>query len=253
MGNLTKEQNLALKGLTAEERMNIIRGWYQSGQITKQQFDYLSLKQIKKEISKKYPVPQKPQREHKKTEEEKFMTVLRHRLNTRLNYYLVNRSTEAPLITTEELKDFKGYLNMYPLYREEIHSLIELGLRYPNDALNKLCTEFMKSIKNEKLPCSNLWCLLWAENHLVPNDTIRLMLDEDGNLDKYFSKFSLRTLIPSIKAHQEKESLRLSVALAKPTKSSEEETAKQKDIERKTQRLEMFNDLIAKIDSYLSC
>jgi len=41
MGNvLTKEQNLAHKGLTADERMEKIRGWYQTGEISKQQFDY---------------------------------------------------------------------------------------------------------------------------------------------------------------------------------------------------------------------
>jgi len=198
-------------------------------------------------------MPQKPQRDHKKSDEEKIMTVLRHRLNSRLNYYLVNRNTEAPLITSEELKDFKGYLSLYPVYKDEIHKLVELGLRYPNDGLNKLCVEFIKTIKKEKRPCSELWSLLWAENHLVPNDTFRLMLDEDGNIDKYFSKFTLRSLIPAIYVHKEKESLRLSVAMAKPTKSSEEESAKRKDVERKTKRLEMFNDLIAKVDSYLSC
>ena len=248
--NLSKEQNLALKNLTPEQRRETIREWYQDGKISKEQYNALSLKNIKKEINKKHPVPEKNRRRHRKNPNEIEMTNLRHLLNTRLKTYLSTREKKTPMLKPSEYWEFKNLISLFPACWDEINKLLEIGLRYPEPLLNELCVDFIKgSIKKKAIINFSLWRLLWSSEHLVPNDTIRLMLDEKGKIDYYFSPFLIRDLIPLMQIHLEKEILRLEEARAKPTQSDDDLLAKDKDIERKTQRVEAFKSLIKKSET----
>ena len=252
MSVLTKESNLILKDLSPEQRKEKIREWYQTGKISKEQYNALSLKNIKKEINHKHPVPERNRRKHRKNSQEIEMTNLRHCLNARLKNYLATRDERASKLSYYEYQKFKDLITQFPYCWDEVNKLLEIGLRYPEPSLNEFCVKFIESsLKKKSITNHTLWFMLWENGHLVPNDTIRLMLNKEGNIDDYFSPFLIRYLIPLMQIHLEKENLRLREAHSKPTKNATDVAAKEKDIERKTQRVEAFNNLIAKSKAFI--
>lgn len=247
---LSKEKNLALKGLSPQERMAKITDWYLKGEISQDTFNMLCCKENSKAANKKLNAGKAAKRKQKKTPEEIEMTKMRHILNARLKKFLPTRSLEKPLMNHAEFHDFKVMIKLYPLYQEEINKLLEVALRYPEPALVEIASDFIieqikiKGDKNEAL-----WKLLWSSTHLVPMDVVRLMYDECGNkIDEYFDKNFLKDeLLPLIEIQRDKEISRLNTSKNTPVHSCEEAITKCMDIERKTKRLNAFNNLILNI------
>ena len=144
--NLSKEQNLILKDLSPEQRKEKLRKWYLDGKISKEQYNALSLKNIKKEINKKHPVPERNRRKHRKNTNEIEMTNLRHLLNTRLKTYLTTRDKKTSILKPSEYWEFKNLINLFPACWDEINKLVEVGLRYPEPLLNEICVDFIKNV-----------------------------------------------------------------------------------------------------------
>ena len=252
MIKFSKEQNLILKDLSPEQRRTKVREWYQGGQISKEQYNAFSIKSIRKEINKSYPVPPKTKRPHRKNNYEIAMTRFRHKLCSRLNEYLEKRDPLLPLLNHIEYKEFKKLINIYPACQDEINKLLEIGLRYPEPELNELCVDFINDmLKFHGIKNIPLWNMLWSTNHFVPNDTIRLMYSADGSIDTYFDKPTIHDLLPLMKVHLEKERLRYNEAQERPAQSINDALAKKQDIKRKNSRINAFEDLITKSEAYI--
>ncbi|MBR6663444.1 MAG: hypothetical protein IKL33_01315 [Alphaproteobacteria bacterium] len=247
---LSKEKNLALKGFSPQERLAKITDWYLKGEISQGTFNMLCLKENNKESNKKLNAGRKAKRTQPKSSEEIKMTEMRHKLNARLKSYLITRNLEEPLMNYAEFQDFKSMINLFPLYQEEINKLLEVALRYPEPALVEIAFCFIvEKMKEKGKKNKELWKLLWSSSHLVPLDVIRLMYDEDGdNIDEYFDKNFLKDeLLPLIEIQRDKEITRLNTSKNTPVHNCEEAISKCMDIERKTKRLNAFNNIILKI------
>lgn len=247
--NLTMAQNLSLKGLNLQDKLNLLQCWKNNGEITQETFNFLSNKWINKETKKvmglKNPLSKKPNENSERGatrsiiegEMQQFLEKLRNKLNT----YLAERSKEAVRLSEDELSRLKKYLGIYG-YRSIINRIAIVGLRYPDKRANELCEEFIKeNRKNPIFPDVSFWVLLWEDGNLVPLDAVRLMLVAEGekfSIDPCFDPFFIRTLIPLIEGQRDKEIQRLIWAQSLEGKERLTEVA------RKTRRLEAFNILL---------
>ncbi|MBE6445351.1 MAG: hypothetical protein E7019_04790 [Alphaproteobacteria bacterium] len=250
MAELSKEKNLALRGLSPHERLAKITDWYLNREISQDTFNMLCCKENNKAANKMLNAGKAAKRTQKKTREEIEMTKMRHTLNARLKNYLATRTLETPLINHVEFQEFKAMIRLYPLYQEEINKLLEVALRFPEPALVEVASDFItEQIKIKRDKNVALWKLLWSSTHLVPMDVVRLMYDELGNnIDDYFDKNFLKDeLLPLIEIQRDKEIARLNTSNSTPVHNCEEAISKCMDIERKTKRLNAFNSLILKI------
>lgn len=248
---LTTAQNIALKGLTLQEKLDLLHDWKKNGEITQTQFNFFSNHWITKEGKKALGTPDALKRtanENRSSgkmvvevEMEKFL----NNIQSKLNYYLTER--KAILLSAKEKAQFCQYAQLRQ-YRSLSNRILVLGLRYPDKELNQMAVEQVKATKkNPLLPDIHFWSLLWADN-LVPMDAVRLMLKKNGNgyeIDGCFSKECIKELIPLMEAQRNKEITRLKWA------QSLEGVEREREVARKTRRLNAFNILLEAVHAYI--
>lgn len=249
---LTKEQNMALRNLNLQEKLDQLHRWKKRGEITQETFNFLSNKWINKETKKVMGIKNPLAKRTNENAEQKlssnralvegqmmsFLNIMRNKLNS----YIANRCTESCLLTDTEFEKLKKYLFSYPCYRSKINRLLIVGLRFPDKRVTELCAEFIE-VNRKHSPYQDFvfWGMLWEDGNLVPMDAVRLMLLKNGDnyqIDSCFDPALIRNLIPSIEVQRDKEIQRLKWA------QSLEGKEREKEIARKTRRLEAFNILL---------
>ena len=249
---LSTEQNLALQGLSLQEKLNLLYDWKKKGEINQQQFNYFSNRWITREGKKAMEVPNVLRRdpyENRVTgrtvieiEMEQFL----NQLQGKLNQYLIQR-TPMPL-TIEEKRAYARYLSQYGYLKPLVNQLLVLGLKYPDKELNTLAEAQIKAKKKDSILTDNyFWCLLWADN-LVPMDAVRLMLKKNNvyEIDDCFSKELVKELLPLMVQQRDKELVRLKWAQSLEGKEREREVA------RKSKRAASFNILIDAAERFVN-
>lgn len=249
---LTTDQNLALKGLNLQEKLDMLHRWKQRGEITQETFNFLSNKWINKETKKVMGLKNPLARRGNENAEQRlssnravvegemmnFLNMMRNKLNS----YIANRCTESCLLTDTEFEKLKKYLFEYPCYRSKINRLLIVGLRFPDKRVTELCAEFIDvNRKHSHYKDFTFWGMLWEDGNLVPLDAVRMMLTPNNGkyqIDTCFEPSLIKSLIPLIEVQRDKEIQRLKWAQSLEGKEREKEVA------RKTRRLEAFNILL---------
>jgi hypothetical protein len=93
------------------------------------------------------------------------------------------------------------------------------------------------------------WLLLWEDGNLVPLDAVRLMIKNDNDnivINNVFDKRLISNLIPLIEIQRDKEINRLMWA-----QSLDNNSQREKEVARKTRRLEAFNTLLKAANEYV--
>lgn len=249
---LNKAQNMALQGLNLQEKLNLLHDWKKEGTISQEQFNFFSNHWITRDGKKALGTPDALKRMNNENrtsgkmvieiEMEKFLNALQNKLNL----YLTQRNP-IPL-SSREKQAFWLYITKYSQYRSLSNRILVLALRYPDKELNEMAVELVKAKKkNSRLPDIHFWSLLWADN-LVPMDAVRLMLkkSKDGyEIDPCFSSTTIKDLLPLIEAQRDKEITRLKWA------QSLEGREREREIARKTRRLNAFNILLQAAHEYI--
>ena len=249
---LTTAQNIALKGLSLQEKLDLLHEWKKEGTISQEQFNFFSNHWITRDGKKALGTPDALKRMNNENrtsgkmvieiEMEKFLNALQNKLNL----YLTQRNP-IPL-SSREKQLFCQYITKYSQYRSLSNRILVLALRYPDKELNEMAVELVKAKKkNSRLPDIHFWSLLWADN-LVPMDAVRLMLkkSKDGyEIDPCFSPVTIKDLLPLIEAQRNKEITRLKWA------QSLEGREREREIARKTRRLNAFNILLQAAHEYI--
>ncbi len=257
---LTYEQNISLKGLSLEEKLNLLHEWKKNEEIDQPAFEHFSNLWIKKE-SKKIINANAPLRRRVnetlersnfccRTVREGQMQVFIDKLRGKINDYIANRSNEAQLTDKERNLFYKYVKENVHSYRLLVNQMLILGLRYPDKELNSFCSNFVQ--ENKKGPYFtdyHFWGTLWEDPDFVPLDAIRLMLvkKEDGrHIDNLFAPSFIQSIIPLIEAQRNKEVERLK--FAQMLEGKERET----QVKRKMERLNAFNILLKAAEEYCS-
>ena len=248
---LTTAQNIALKGLSLEEKLNLLNDWREAGEISQSQFNFFSnlwiTRESKKVMNTKAPL-RKVSGENRpycpktviEVEARQFLSLLQNRLNN----YLAMRGT-PPHLSGKELGQIERFISS-PNTKEIKNDLLVIGLRYPDKNLNMICQKYVAK-KKPHFVDKSLWILLWSDGNLVPMDAVRLMLKKRGDeyiIDECFNKALISTLLPLFELQRDKEITRLK--WAQNLRGSERE----KEVVRKTRRLNAFNILINAAQKY---
>lgn len=249
---LNKEQNMALQGLSLQEKLNLLHDWKKEGTISQEQFNFFSNHWITKDGKKIVAISNALKKtadenrgEGKLTDDiemEKFL----QNMQNKLNLYLASRLPEP--LQKREKEQFRRYVSK-SRNRTLSNRVLVLALRYPDKELNEMAVELVKTKKKDRLlPDIHFWSLLWADN-LVPMDAVRLMLkkNKDGyyEIDPCFSPVTIKDLLPLIEAQRDKEITRLKWA------QSLEGHEREREIARKTRRLNAFNLLLEAAGRYV--
>jgi hypothetical protein len=255
---LTTDQNIALRGLSLLEKLNVLHEWKRNGEISSEQFYHVSNRVINQDAKKQLSsvkslnkrIYDNDDRGCARTCVEGEIQVLIDKLRNSLNEFLDSRTRKEICITDNQISDFRKYIWEYPFYRSKVNRLLILGLRYPNKELNKISSEYIKAHKMCSYYNDDLfWLLLWEDSNFVPIDAVRLMTKNvDGNIviNSVFEKHLIGNLIPLIEVQRDKEINRLIWA-----QSLEEPSHREKEVARKTRRLEAFNSLLKAAKEYL--
>jgi hypothetical protein len=256
--NLNKCQCIALKGLTLQEKLNLLYEWKKNNEVTDRQFNHFSNlfinKEAKKQICSVKALKGSIYDNHdngcaRSCAEGEIQTFI-DRLRSDLNDFLTCRNNKELRLTDNQIVQFKKYIYEFPYYRSKVNRLLILGLRYPNKTLNQISSEYIKGHK--MYPYYNddsFWLLLWEDGNLVPLDAVRLMTKNVENnivINSIFDKHLIKNLIPLIEIQRDKEINRLMWA-----QSLEDENQRNKEIARKTRRLEAFNTLLNAAKEYV--
>lgn len=250
---LSYEQNIALKDLNLQEKLNLLHEWKKSGEISKAAFQCFSDLWIKKESTKAFSKKdalrrysdENSKRNAPKSVVESEIKSFTEMLRGKINDFVTYRRKDTCQITSEEWNKFLNYVRNYSYYNSLINRLIVVGLRYPDKELNKFCCDYVKEHRQNDIL---FWVLLWEDSNLVPMDAVRLMLlkKDDGFAikSKYFSLRLIRDLIPLIELQRDKEIERL--RWAQMLDGTEHEV----QVARKSQRLNAFNILLEAAKKY---
>lgn len=249
---LTTAQNIALKGLSLEEKLNLLNNWREANEISQSQFNFFSnlwiSRESKKVMNTKRPL-KKMAGENKlhcpktiiEVEARQFLSLLQNRLNN----YLAKRG-DLPSLSENEQQQLERFL-ISPNTKEIKKQLLVIGLRYPDKRLNSTCQKYIATQKSLFID-NAFWVLLWSDGNLVPMDAIRLMLKKKGEeyvIDPVFEKQIIYILIPLIELQRNKEITRLKWAQSLRGEEREREVA------RKTRRLNAFNILLQAANKYV--
>ena len=249
--NLKADQNIALQGLTLKEKLDLLQRWRKVGDITDRQFNHFSTLFIDKEAKKQIctiksldkRVYDNDDRGCVRTCTEGEIQTFIDKLRSDLNDFLTCRNSKELRLTEKQLELFRKYIYEYPFYRSKVNRLLIVGLRYPNKELNKISSEYIRAHK--MCPYYNddsFWLLLWEDGNLVPIDAVRIMtkyVDNNIVINPVFDLHLVKNLIPLIEVQRDKEINRLMWA-----QSLEDETKREKEVARKSRRLEAFNTLL---------
>lgn len=248
---LTKDQNLALRNLVVEKKLALIQVWKKEGLITDEAFNHFSNHWLNKASrqGEKENHSKCPKRSRCKSIYEGEMTAFIEELQRNLNKYLANRRKENFILNDEEIAKIEEYLQKLFCYRDSINRLLIIGLRYPDKRLNKLCEEFIRTHRKDFLfQDFSFWQNLWEDDKFVPLDAVRLMMiniNGQNVIDRCFSPFLIKKLIPAIRFQRDKEERRLKWA------ESLEGSQKEREISRKQKRLKAFNTLLHAAKAYI--
>lgn len=257
---LTTEQNLALRDKSLEEKLNLLHLWRKQELITLETFNCLSNKWINRE-SRRISGTSSPLRKKDNENAERSSTsctksiiegemqYFLEYLRKQLNEYIAKRCKESVQLTNDEISKFNKYLTQYLCYRSKINRLLIVGLRFPDKRLNEICYKYISEHrKSSHFQDFTFWGLLWEDGNLVPLDAVRLMLikkNKQFSIDPYFDRHLIRNLIPAIEFQRDKEIQRLKWAQSLDGEEYEREVA------RKTRRLEAFNILLNAAAEYI--
>lgn len=252
---LTTAQNLQLKDLSLQEKLNLLHDWKKRGEITPQAFEHFSnlwiRKESKKAIQEKNALRrrpdenlEKPLRSAGKLAIECDMNNLISRLRRNLNLYISERTTQICQLSALDKEQFKKFVSEYSrACRAAVNRLLILGLRYPDKELNQFCSNFIQdNKKNPPYIDYYFWGMLWEDEDFVPLDAVRLMLvkkEDMYEIDPCFDAAFIRNVFPLFEAQRDKEALRLAQAQMLEGKERE------RQVSRKMHRLNAFNALIA--------
>ncbi len=254
---LTTAQNMQLKDLDLQEKLNLLHQWKKEKEISQQAFEHFSNLWIKKE-SRKVIAASNSLRRRPGENLEKLCCrsivegEIRHLINNmrgKINSYIADRNIEGYSLSADEMTQFKKYVTSnFRCYKLLVNQLLILGLRYPDKGLNQFCSDFVRDNK-KNFPFLDyfFWGMLWEDEDFVPLDAIRLMLvkkDNDYKIDTVFEMPFIRSILPLMEAQRDKETLRLAQAQMLEGKERE------RQVSRKMHRLNAFNTLIAAAQEY---
>ena len=260
---LSQEQNLALRGMSLQQKLEKLYKWFKANEIPKEAFEYFSNAWINKQSKKEQDLLAL-----RSTPKENFMRmgprsivegelqVFLDKLRSNVTAYITNRDASIADLTEEDRTKFGNYIRKYcTIYPDKISRLLIIGLRYPDNRkkINKFCVDW---IKGQSLPFGkdyyydhHFWGLLWEDGDFVPLDAIRLMGEREGEefvIDSRFEKTFIKTLMPYFVAQRDKEVTRLKLAQMRDDRDHDTQVA------RKLKRLNAFNILIAAAEKYIA-
>ena len=229
---LKPEQNMALQGLSLKAKLERLKKWREAGEVTDEQLRYFSNRWFKKE-HRRSTEPQGNKCRYKTVLEIRLFKLCQE-LQHDIKKYVAYRNRNEVMLKDETLKEIRNVLGTYRQF-PVLDEFLVIAMRYPDKRLNEMAVEYVKKWRMESLP---FWAKLWADENLVPNDAIRVMMPEDGQVTSSLSKEYLRYLLPLIEAQRNKEIQRLEWA---------EATGFLLTAQRRNKRLEAFNSLIKAI------
>lgn len=249
----TRQQNEALgktKDLT--EKFALLEQWLKNNEIPEKLYNSQINKLINRAMKDAKPSFDLDDRTDYGLAIESEIQELIDRLRANLNLFLSNRDKEKAKISSSDMLLFKKYINEYPQLKSKVNRLLIVGLRYPDNELNRICEEYIQQyrlIQRVNFADCSFWLLLWEDGNLVPLNAIRLMLVKKENgyvLNPCFGKHLIAELIPSVEFQRDKEKLRLkwAMSLSDPAKRFSE-------TERKQKRLNAFECLLNLLKSKL--
>lgn len=253
---LTTAQNMRLKDLGLQEKLNLLHQWKKNGEISQQAFEHFSNLWIKKE-SRKVIAASNPLRRRSGENLEKLCCrsvvegEIRHLINnmrSKINNYIAERNIEGYSLTADGMAQFKKYVTSnFRCYKLLVNQLLILGLRYPDKELNRFCERFIAENKKRPFTDYYFWGSLWEDPDFVPLDAVRLMLKKENDkyqIDPCFAFTFIQSILPLMEAQRDKEVLRLAQAQMLEGKEREQQVA------RKMHRLTAFNTLIEAAKEY---
>lgn len=258
---LSAEQNLQLKGLDLQQKLELLYNWYKKGTVSKGAFEHLSNAWINRESKREsnlVAIPVHPWDNFERTcpysAIEGQIQCFIEKLRGYIKDYISNRSKVGTMLTAKEIETFKNYVTTYfAVYPAKISRLLIIGLRYPDESktINKFCADWIEkeSLNHSKnyYDDSHFWSLLWEDGNLVPMDAIRLMLvqrDDVYSINPRFSPRTIKALLPYIAAQRDKEITRLKLAQMRDDGDHEAQ------VQRKMTRLKTFNLLISAAERF---
>lgn len=238
---LTPVQQMMLKGLTLDQKVQQAQAWCADGIISRALLEELTNRWHTK-ASRKTMGLQTERFSRTRTCIQGEIRSFGDLLKSRLNKWLADRSKYICL-STAELLMFKKYISYSHMHRKDVNVLVILGLRYPDESLNKICEDFIKTYRKNQMSNYDFWFAVWADAHIVPMNAVRLMVDpKTGEIDPCFDKDLIMMLIPKIKQQRDKEAQRLAWA---------ESLQDEKSIARKKRRLQGFDNLLESARRYV--
>lgn len=229
---LKPEQNMALQGLPLKAKLERLKVWREAGEISDEQLRYFSNRWFKKE-HRRSSEPQGNKCRYKTVLEIRIFKLCQD-LQHNIKKYVAYRNKNEVMLKDKTLTEIEGILSSSRLV-PVLDDFLIVALRYPDKRINEMAVEYVKKWRMDSLP---FWAKLWADENLVPNDALRLMMPEDGQVTSSLSKEYLRYLLPLIEAQRDKEIQRLEWA---------EATGFLLTAQRRNKRLEAFNSLIKAI------
>jgi len=227
---LKPEQNMALQGLSLQAKLERLKKWHEAGEINEAQLRYFSNRWFKKE-HRRSSEPKDDHNRRYKTVLEIRLFKLCQELQHDIKRYIAKRDKNEVMLKDETLEEIGNVLGSYRLL-PVLDEFLIIAMRYPDKRINEMAVAYVKKWRMHSLP---FWAKLWADENLVPNDALRLMMPEEGQVTSSLSKEGLRYLLPLMEAQRDKEIQRLEWA---------EATGFLLTAQRRNKRLEAFNSLI---------
>jgi hypothetical protein len=237
---LAPKMQMQLKGLSLEEKVVQAQAWHADGLISRALLEELTNRWHTK-ASKKALGCQVENSLPTRTCVQGEMRSFTNLLKSRLNKWLSDRVSDVRL-SADEIVEFQKYLKLTYIHRNEVNTMVIIGLRYPDARLNELCEEFIEAHRKNRNSDFDFWMAVWSDAHIVPMNAVRLMTNKTGQIEPCFDRDLIKLLIPKIKQQRDKEAQRLEWA---------ESLNDAKSIARKQRRLQSFNALLNNACRYI--
>ena len=244
---LTRTQNETLgKIKDLDEKFVILEQWLKEEQISQSLYNSTVNKLINRAMKSAKPSIDLDDKTGYGLAVEPEMQRLIEKLRTNLNLYLSERNKTKAKISATDLYNFERYIYDYPQLKSKVNRLLIVGLRYPDEQLNRICEKYIREhrlIESIKHTDTAFWLLLWEDGNLVPLNAVRLMLvktDNGYDLSPCFRNHLLTLLIPLVEFQRDKEQHRLNWV-----KTISDPVVRAKENERKQKRLDTFNCLLS--------
>lgn len=254
---LTTAQNMQLKELSLQQKLDLLHQWKKNGEISPEAFEHFSNLWIKKESRKLIDEKTALRRRQNENFElprskmavESEINGFIGRLRQKLVLYISQRDKLSSCLSPQETQLFKKYAEEYfRSCRRAVNELLILGLRYPDKEINRFSVEFVRKNKKEAFFVDYFfWGSIWEDPDFVPLDAVRLMLKKENDryqIDNCFAFTFIQSILPLMEAQRDKEVLRLAQAQMLEGREREQQVA------RKMHRISAFNTLIEAAKEY---